>query len=114
MYEINTRLPGSWLSTRLGIDEREIEWMRQKGELFAEQSGGEWHYSAWQFGPGGKVPRAVREVVRAARSMGVPESKLLVLLKRRVGLTSGGRRLADLLYEGNAERVVREVQAAAA
>lgn len=115
MHEMTTRLPGTWLATRLGIDPNEIDGLRRRGELFAVRAdgAGEWLYSAWQFGPGGHVPQAVRNVVRTATSIGVDEPLLLDVLKRRVGLT-GGRRLVDLLFEGDGARVLDEVRAAAA
>jgi hypothetical protein len=110
-----TQLPESWLSTRLGIKASEIERLRECGELFAERhdGSGEWCYPAWQFGPGGAVPRGVREVVRAARTVGLSESSLLSLLRRRVGLMGGGR-LLDLLFEGRADYVVATIHRTAA
>jgi hypothetical protein len=107
---LTTPLPASWLSTRLGVDAREIERLRSQGELFAVRPDGadEWHYPAWQFGPGGKVPVAVRDAVRAARRVGLSESALIGVLRRRAGLMGGGRML-DLLFEGNSTRVIAEI-----
>jgi hypothetical protein len=50
--------------------------------------------------------------VRAAWRAGLDESRLTALLRRRAGLMRGGR-LLDLLFEGKAERVIAEIQAAA-
>ncbi len=114
MYGItNAQLPASWLSTRLGADADELEGLRRGGELFAVEGDGEWLYPAWQFGPGGQVPRGVRQVVRTAQARGLTEARLIEVLRRRVGLV-GGQRLVDLLFAGDSARVVSEVQAAAA
>jgi hypothetical protein len=114
-YEsLDVRLPASWLATRVGVDQEELERLRRSGELFAIRPDGteEWLYSAWQFGPGGKVPEAVRRAVKAARDRGVSEGALLEMLRRRVGLTGGGRML-DLLFHGDGRRVISEIQTAA-
>jgi hypothetical protein len=69
---------------------------------------------AWeveQFGPGGKVPQGVRDAVAAARAVGLPEARLVALLRRRVGLMGGGRFL-DLLLEGRADTVVDAIRSA--
>jgi hypothetical protein len=42
-----TPLPGSWLSSRLGVSPRAIEQLRDRGELFAVRGDGEWLYPAW-------------------------------------------------------------------
>jgi len=111
---LTTPLPVSWLSSRLGVDAVEIERLRQEGELIATRPEGadEWFYPAWQFGPGGTVPVAVRDAVRAARRAGLSESALASVLRRRAGLMGGGRFL-DLLFEGNATRVIAEIHACA-
>ena len=107
-------LPASWLASRLGADAAEIDRLRAGGELYASRERGdtEWRYSAWQFGPGGAVPFAVRDTVKAAKALGLSEGRLLQVLRRRAGLM-GGARLLDLLFEGKADRVVAEVRAAA-
>jgi hypothetical protein len=107
-------LPASWLASRLGADLAEIERLRSAGELYGSRADGdhEWRYGAWQFGPGGKVPFAVRDTVKAAKAAGLSETRLLEVLRRRVGLMGGGR-LLDLLFEGKTDRVVAEVVAAA-
>jgi hypothetical protein len=48
---LSTPLPASWLSSRLGVNLREIENLRERGELFAVRDRDEWLYPAWQFGP---------------------------------------------------------------
>jgi hypothetical protein len=110
---LSTPLPGSWLSSRLGVNLREIERLRDRGELFAVRDQGEWLYPAWQFGPGGKVPAGVREAVKAARAGGLDEARLVALLRRPAGLL-GATRLLDLLFEGRSDYVVDAVRAAAA
>ncbi len=109
---LNTPLPGSWLSSRLGVSQREMEELRERGELFAVRDGGEWLYPVWQFGPGGSIPSGVREAVRAARAAGLDEARLVALLRRPVGLL-GATRLLDLLFEGRSDFVVEAVRSAA-
>jgi hypothetical protein len=112
---LTTPLPASWLSSRLGVSAREIDSLRERGELFAVRSsdGREWLYPAWQFGPGGKVPAGVRAAVKTARAVGLDEARLVALLRRPVGLV-GGSRLGDLLFEGRSDYVLDAVRAAAA
>jgi hypothetical protein len=110
---LTTPLPGSWLASRLGVDQREIERLRDSGELFAVRGEGEWLYPAWQFGPGGSIPPGVRNAVRAARALGLDEARLVALLRRPVGLV-GGARLLDLLFEGRSDYVLDAVRSAAA
>jgi hypothetical protein len=109
---LTTPLPGSWLSSRLGLNPREIEQLRDRGELFAVRGDGEWLYPAWQFGPGGKIPAGVRDAVRTARAVGLDEARLLALLRRPAGLL-GAARLLDLLFEGRSDFVVEAVRSAA-
>jgi hypothetical protein len=110
---LTTALPGSWLSSRLGVDSAEIERLRERGEILAVEDQGEWLYPVWQFGPGGKVPAGVREAVKAAKAVGLDEARLVALLRRRVGVVGAGR-LLDLLFEGRSDFVVDAVRAAAA
>jgi hypothetical protein len=108
-----TPLPGSWLASRLGVDPREIDQLRERGELFAVRGEDEWLYPAWQFGPGGSIPAGVRHAVKAARALGMDETRLAALLRRPVGLV-GGARLLDLLFEGRSDYVLDAVRNAAA
>jgi hypothetical protein len=110
---VTTPLPGSWLASRLGVDPREIEQLRERGELFAVRGQDEWLYPAWQFGPGGSIPAGVRNAVKAARALGIDEARLVALLRRPVGLV-GGARLIDLLFEGRSDYVLDAVRNAAA
>ena len=68
---------------------------------------------AWQFGPGGSIPAGVRNAVKAARALGMDETRLAALLRRPVGLV-GGARLLDLLFEGHSDYVLDAVRNAAA
>jgi len=45
------------------------------------------------------------------KDRGISEARLLQLLRRRVGLTGGGRML-DLLFQGDGRRVLSDVHAA--
>jgi hypothetical protein len=115
MYEpLNAQLPASWLVTRVGVDGDELERLRRGNQVFGTRPEGadEYYYSAWQFAPGGSVPEPVRRVVRIAIDKGIGEAHVLQLLRRRVGLTGGGRML-DLLFEGDGRRVISELHAAA-
>ena len=85
---LTTPLPGSWLTSRLGVDPREIERLRDRGELFAVRDNGEWLYPAWQFGPGGSIPAGIREAVKAARAVGLDEARLVALLRRPAGFSA--------------------------
>jgi len=109
---LNAQLPASWLATRVGADRAEIDRLRQSGELFATRPDGsdEWLYSAWQFGPGGRVPEAVRRVVRLPADKGLGEEGLLRVLRRRVGLT-GSERMVDLLFQGDGRTVISAIHA---
>ncbi len=109
---LKTPLPGSWLSNRLGVNLREMEQLRARGELFAVRGEDEWLYPAWQFGPGGSIPVGVRNAVKAARAVGLDEARLVALLRRPVGLV-GGTRLLDLLFEGRSDYVLDAVRNAA-
>ena len=109
---LSTPLPGAWLSSRLGVNPREMERLRDRGELFAVRDRDEWLYPAWQFGPGGSIPVGVREAVKAARAAGLDEARLLALLRRPAGLL-GASRLLDLLFEGRSDFVVDAVRSAA-
>jgi hypothetical protein len=110
---VTTPLPGSWLASRLGVDPREIDRLRERGELFAVRGQNEWLYPAWQFGPGGSIPAGVRNAVKAARALGIDEARLVALLRRPVGLV-GGARLIDLLFEGRSDYVLDALRNAAA
>jgi hypothetical protein len=111
---LTAQLPASWLATRVGANTAEIDRLRQSGELFATRPDGsdEWLYSAWQFGPGGRVPEAVRRAVRLAVEKGLGEEGLLRVLRRRVGLT-GSERMVDLLFQGDGRSVISAIHAAA-
>ena len=115
MHEtLTTPLPASWLASRLRVDVEEVARLRDAGELYAvwSETGSEWLYPAWQFGPGGKVPSGVRQAVSAARTAGLTEARLVSLLRRRVGLMGGGR-FFDLLFEGRADTVVAAIRSTA-
>src|SRR3954453_12949137 len=104
-----TPLPSSWLTSRLGVNPREIEELRKNGELFAVRGQKEWLYPAWQFGPGGSIPARVRNAVKVARAVGRAEARLAARLRRAVGLVGGGR-LLDLLFEARSDFVVDAVR----
>jgi len=112
----NDCLGASWLSARLGVDTARIDRMRRAGELIAVRpaGGSEWLYPAWQFSDGEPRP-AVSRIVTAARDRGLDEQRLYDVLTMRAGLgrrSGSERRLADLIAEGEEDRVVAAVRAA--
>ncbi len=100
-------LSASWLSTKLGIDTVRINALRRAGELFAVRPAGsqEWRFPAWQFDENGRVKDDVARVLAAARTRGIDHERLDELLRRRSGMTSGGR-LLDALLAGRVEYVL--------
>lgn len=106
--------PGSWLATRLGIDPRELDILRRAGDLLAVpvENGRDFLYPAWQLDEDLQPLPAVGRVVRAAREAGLGDDALYRLLLRRDGMTGSGR-LLDCLREGDEERALAAVRAAA-
>ena len=106
-------LSASWLSTKLGVDTVRIKALRRAGELLAVRPGGsgEWRFPAWQFDEHGDVRPDVARVLEAARRRGLDSEQLDALLRRRSGMTSGGRLLDDLLA-GRVEHVLAAVETA--
>jgi hypothetical protein len=105
-------LTGSWLAVRMGIDPVRLDLMRRSGELYAVRPAGseDWLYPAWQFGEDGQVRPAVSRALEEARKQGLSQAELEALLEQRVGL-AGGRRMFDLLAEGDDEAVVSAIRA---
>ena len=95
MHEpLTTPLPGSWLSSRLGVNlprDRAACASAASCSRYATARG-EWLYPAWQFGPGGTIPAGVREAVKAARAAGLSEARLWPSLRqpRRHRRRTGG------------------------
>jgi len=108
----NRAMSTSWLATRLGIDPVRVNAMRRAGELFAVRPGGsfEWMYPAWQFDPDGRPLPAVARVIRAAREAKLDEDQLAALLDQRVGIVGSGRRLLDVLREGDEATVLAAIR----
>lgn len=104
-------LTASWLAERLAVDPAQIDAMRRAGELIAvrEEGSTEWLYPAWQL-DGREPKRVVARLVATARESGLDEARLYRLLTTPMGLTSGRRRLVDLILEGRDEEVVAEVR----
>jgi hypothetical protein len=106
-------LPATWLAERMAVDPARLDAMRRGGELIAVREPGstEWSYPAWQF-QSGKPRQGVARVVAIARERGIDEGRLYELMRSRLGLRDGGRRLSDLLVEGRDDDVVAAVRAA--
>jgi hypothetical protein len=100
-------LSASWLAARLGVGPRRLDAMRRAGELIAVRPAGstEWLYPGWQL-RGSSVRDSVPQVVRAARDAGLDENGLYEAFTARRGLGGRERRLADLLVEGEDDRVL--------
>jgi hypothetical protein len=101
-------LTGSWLAARLGTQAGRITAMRRAGELYGVRRGTtqEYVYPAWQFDRFGRVRPIVPRLLAAAREAGVREHELRPLLERRLGLVGGGRRIAELVREGEDEQAL--------
>ena len=105
--------PGSWLSTRLGIDPRELDMRRRAGDLIAVRGpmGRDYLYPAWQLDEDLQPMPAVGRIVRAGREAGLTDDEVHDLLQRRDGMTGSGR-LLDAVYAGREDRVLAAVRAA--
>ncbi len=107
-------LPATWLAARMAVEPARIDGMRRAGELLAVREPGstEWRYPSWQFDAGRPRP-AIARVVAASRESGIDEGRLYDLLTTQLGLRGGGRRLVDLLVEGQEDEVVAAIRSAA-
>jgi hypothetical protein len=106
-------LPATWLAARLGTEPERIELMRRRGELlgFREPGGQEFLYPVWQFDRDGTPYAWVARVLEAARDAGVPGERLYEILSMRSGVV-GGRRVSDLLREGDEEAALTAIRSA--
>ncbi|HEY7003044.1 MAG TPA: hypothetical protein VH281_02080 [Gaiellaceae bacterium] len=103
----------SWLAARLGADPARIDARRRAGELFAVpgRDGLDWLYPAWQFDADGEPLPAVERLLAAAREANIGPADLDAFLNRRAGV--GGRRMWELVRDGNVEFVVASLRSAA-
>jgi hypothetical protein len=110
-----TQTPGtmsaSWVAARLGIEPRSLEAQRRAGEVLAFRLDGsqEYLYPSWQFGRDFEPLRGLARVVQAARETGLDDRGLNDLLLGRTGLVRG-KRLVDVLREGNVDHVVSVIR----
>jgi hypothetical protein len=104
-------ITGSWLASRLGVEPRGIEAQRRAGELLAFRLDGsqEYLYPSWQFGRDFDPLPGLARVVQAARATGLDDRGLNDLLLGRSGLVRG-KRLVDVLREGNVDHVVSAIR----
>ena len=102
-----TPLPGSWLTSRLGVNPREIEELRENGELFAVRGEEEWLYPAWQFGPGGSIPAGVRNAVNGGGELSHDLRFFRIAEVEAVGGRYGGSARAGYLARGFGNSVHR-------
>ena len=106
-------LPATWLAARLGTEPERIELRRRRGELlgFREPGGQEFLYPVWQFDRDGSPYPWVARILEAARDAEVAEDRLYEILCMRSGVV-GGRRVADLLVEGDEEAALTAIRTA--
>ncbi len=105
-------LSTTWLAQRLGIGSARIDVMRRSGELLGVRLPGarDYVYPSWQFARGGKVLPAIPRLIAEARAAGMTDERLYEVLNMRDGM--GGRRLWELLRDGEDERVLRALRTA--
>ena len=108
-------LSTTWLAARLGTEPERIEVMRRSGELlgFREPGDQEFHYPVWQFDRNGTPSAWVSGIVDAAREAGIPDERLYQILTMRAGVVGGGRRIAELLRDGDEEAALAAIRSAA-
>jgi hypothetical protein len=113
--DLQDALTGSWLAVRLGIEPVKLDILRRSGELYAYRPPGsdDWLYPPWQFDEDGHVRPAVERVLAAARERGLGPVQLHELFNRRTGL-AGGRRMYELLAEGEDDAVLGAIRSATA
>jgi hypothetical protein len=106
-------LTASWLGSRLGIGPTRVEIMRRGGELYGYRPPGsqEYRYPSWQFDSDLTVRPIVRRMIAVARENGLSERRLDEVLEMRVGIGTG-RRVVDLVRDGNEDAVLRAVRGA--
>ena len=106
-------LSTTWLAARLGTEPERIEVRRRGGELlgFREPGDQEFHYPVWQFDREGQPAPWVARVVEASREAGIPDERLYEILTMRAGVV-GGRRIAELLRDGDEEAALVAIRSA--
>jgi hypothetical protein len=107
-------LSTTWLAARLGTEPERIEVRRRSGELlgFREPGDQEFYYPVWQFDRDGAPSAWVPRVVEAAREAGIPDERLYEILTMRAGVV-GGRRVAELLRDGDEGAALAAIRSAA-
>jgi hypothetical protein len=106
-------LSTTWLAARLGTEPERIEVRRRGGELlgFREPGDQEFHYPVWQFDREGQPAPWVARVVETSREAGIPDERLYEILTMRAGVV-GGRRIAELLRDGDEEAALVAIRSA--
>ncbi len=106
-------LSASWLGSRLGIGPTRVDILRRAGDLYGVRAPGsqQYRYPSWQFDADFSVRPIVQRMIAAARESGLSESRLDEVLEMRVGMGTG-RRVADLIREGNEDALLRAIRAA--
>lgn len=106
-------LSTTWLAARLGVEPERVDLMRRSGELlgFRIAGGQDWYFPVWQLDRRGVARSWVPRVVEAAREAGIGADRLYEVLSMRAGVV-GGRRLADLLRDGDEASALAAIRAA--
>lgn len=106
-------LTASWLGTRLGIGPERVDILRRGGELFGVREPGsqQYRYPAWQFASDWTVRPLVARMITVARESGLSEDRLQEVLQMRLGI-GGGRRVVDLVRDGDEDALIRAIRAA--
>jgi hypothetical protein len=107
-------LSTTWLAARLGTSPEAVDARRRGGELlgFREPGGQDYYYPVWQLDPAGLPRPWVAQVVQTAREAGIPDDRLYEVLSMRAGVV-GGKRLAELLRDGDADAALAVLRSAA-
>jgi hypothetical protein len=106
-------LSATWLAARLGTEPERIELRRRSGELlgFRDPGGQEFLYPVWQFDRDGTPFPWIARILEASRDAGIPNDRLYEVLSMRSGVV-GGRRVSDLLREGDEEAALAAIRSA--
>ena len=107
-------LSTTWLAARLGVEPERIDLLRRAGFLlgFRAPGGQDYYFPVWQFDRYGQPLPWVERVVQSAREARVSEDRLYELLSMRAGVV-GGRRLADLLRDGDEDAALAAIRTGA-
>jgi len=107
-------LSTTWLAERLGVEPERIDMMRRAGFMlgFRVPGGQDYYFPVWQFDRHGQPLPWVERVMQTAREAGVSDERLYELLSMRAGVVRG-RRISDLLRDGDEDAALAAIRAGA-